>query len=379
MNKLWLAVLAVMGIALIGVQWGRGGDGLWFINTTEDLVDEPIYYEWQGKGYYLLVTTSKAMIVDAGTGSVVAEEGIKGSYTGLGHPAGKPEIYIGVVESNASMPKLSMYRVAVEGLKIRVDGPILEGVDLRTGVTDRGIWTISGGSLKFYRFPGLEGVDVYSPLPVNDSVMLSAATLGRYEIVSIVLANSTSYIMIYDAGDLEPLSIIKDYVAADTIEYDNNYYILAVGFEGENFAQYSMTYLIDVFRIRDGKPVMEYGLTHKNVVNYPPAVEFIGDPYHIIVLSVNPRSENKTGFAGTDPVVAVLERDGDTLYQVEVEEVTGDLPPKTIWTPYTGLSNPHDIDGDGYMEVLATVKLYRGSDRIGTVVALVEVPAPEPP
>jgi len=38
----------------------------------------------------------------------------------------------------------------------------------------------------------------------------------------------------------------------------------------------------------------------------------------------------------------------------------GELAPKTLWTPYTGLSNPVDYDGDGMMDVIVSLRQYSG-------------------
>lgn len=355
-----LAVLAV-GLASYMLLSGEEGTGSWFIDLGEGerLLDEPIPYIVGDRSVYLVVTSSRVVVIDALDGSVVSETRLEGVNAGLGHRLEPLEVYVG----KHSGGTLDVYRIYLDGLEPRIEGPILSGVNLWSSFSERGLWTATNDSLLFYPLPGLEPVRVDSPLPFSDPISVSAHSVGPFDTVSLVLKNASSFTVIVDmTSGPEPVAVLRGYVIADTISSGRGFFLAAVSYSGDNIAEYSIEYIIDVIQLEDdGKPRTFYSLSHRNAVNYPPAVEFYTDPLYLALLSVGPKS--RTGnFSGTDPAVVIVERDGDTVALQYLADLTGGLPPKTLWTPYTGLANPVDLDGDGLVDVLASMRLYEGEE-----------------
>ncbi|MCE4603151.1 MAG: hypothetical protein F7B18_08205 [Desulfurococcales archaeon] len=354
-----ILVLLAGGLASYTLLGGEDGRETWFIDLGEGerLLGEPVPYNVEGKSIYLVVTSSRVIVIDALDGSIISEASLEGVNAGLGYRPDPPEVYVG--KSNGD--SLDIYKIYLDGMEPRLEGPVLGSVSIRSSFSERGLWTASNNSLMFYPFPSLEPVIVESPLQFSDPISVSAHSVGPFDAISLILKNASSFTLVVDMReDPKPVAVLRNYVVADTITSERGVFLAVVSYSGDNIAEYSIEYIVDVVQLgEDGKPRTFYSLSHRNAVNYPPAIEFYTDPLYIAFLSVGPKS--RTGnFSGTDPAVVIVERDGDTIAIQYLADLVGGLPPKTLWTPYTGLANPIDLDGDGLVDVLASVRMYEG-------------------
>ncbi len=348
-----LVVVLVVGVAAY-VLAGRAGGGVvkWtlMLDEGEVLLDEPIPVLQDGSTVYMVVTSKRALLISAETGEIVKERNLEGGKVGMGHRSGV--FYVGIESQGLA----DVYAVRYDSSGIIVEGPLVVDVPPSGSVSNRGLWVGTNSSLLFYEFPDMSKRVVKPPAEYSEPLSISAYSLGDYEVVSVLSRNGSSLTYIFSYPSLEVSDVIENFVVADTISGERGDFILAVYYTGDESRGFSVTYLIDVYKLRGGKHMFFYGLSHSNALNYPPSIEFYGDPLYLILLSVGPeKRDNKTEI---NPAVIISERDGDPLYTFYLKDYIKDLPSETLWVPYIGLSNPIDIDNDDRLDVIVSLRLY---------------------